>query len=274
MVAILADLVQNPLQSKRQSVEGSPMKNICYATLTYLLVAVPAAVRIDAADPQSHSAVDRDARESIRFDPIVQNIEGWTVDVDPQLLCGEHAGLGVRALGMLANHLQRIAILVPEDRLVELRQIGIWIETHHPTLGAMQYHPSRDWLKRHGHDPRLTKKVHITRASQLLDRDQMLKHPAVILHELAHGYHDQFLGFDEPRILAAYERAKASGKYEEVLLYDGRRVRHYALTNHKEYFAEGTEAFFYRNDFYPFVRAELREHDPELHDLLIDIWER
>lgn len=39
-----------------------------------------------------------------------------------------------------------------------------------------------------------------------------------------------------------------------------------------EYFAEGTEAYFYRNDFYPFVRAELKEHDPVLHDLLEEIW--
>ncbi len=44
------------------------------------------------------------------------------------------------------------------------------------------------------------------------------------------------------------------------------------LTNHKEYFAEGTEAFFNRNDFYPFVRAELKIHDPTLHDLLVEIW--
>ncbi len=35
---------------------------------------------------------------------------------------------------------------------------------------------------------------------------------------------------------------------------------------------EGTEAYFYRNDFYPFVRAELKEHDPVLHDLLEEIW--
>ncbi len=35
-----------------------------------------------------------------------------------------------------------------------------------------------------------------------------------------------------------------------------------------EYFAEGTEAYFYRNDFYPFVRAELKDHDPVLRDLL------
>jgi dipeptidyl-peptidase-4 len=56
------------------------------------------------------------------------------------------------------------------------------------------------------------------------------------------------------------------------LLYTGKKVRHYALTDHKEYFAEGTEAYFYRNDFYPFVRAELKEHDPALHALLRAIW--
>ena len=49
-------------------------------------------------------------------------------------------------------------------------------------------------------------------------------------------------------------------------------MTHYGLTNHKEYFAEGTEAYFYRNDFYPFVRAELKEHDPTLHDVLAKVW--
>jgi len=250
------------------------MKTLCCATLSCLFVLLSAELRADGADSQPHPAEDRDARESTRFDPVVRQIVGWTVDVDPQLLDGEHAELGTRALDMLANHFQRIAILVPEERLAQLRQIGVWIEYRHPTLGAMQYHPSRDWLQRHGHDPRLTKKIHITRAAELLDRGQMLKHPAVILHELAHGFHDQFLDFDESRIRAAYEKAKTSGTYEKVLLYNGQRVRHYAMTDHKEYFAEGTEAFFYRNDFYPFVRAELQEHDPELHDLLVDIWER
>ena len=138
----------------------------------------------------------------------------------------------------------------------------------------MQYHPSVGWLKSHGHDPRLEKKVHITRAESLLSRHQLVKHPAVILHELAHAYHDQYLSFDNPAIIEAYREAMKKGIYDEVLLYTGRRVRHYAATDHKEYFAEGTEAYFYRNDFYPFVRAELNEHDPKLHDLLVEIWGR
>jgi len=206
------------------------------------------------------------------FDPVVQKIEGWTVHVDPRMLEGEHAKEGAAALKMLANHLQRIAILVPEDRLEKMKTLQIWIEHHHPTLGAMQYHPNVGWLKAHGHDLRLAKRVHITRAASLLSRHQMVKHPFVILHELAHAYHDQILGFDEPRIIKAFEKAKKAGIYEKVLLFTGQKVRHYALSNHKEYFAEGSEAYFYRNDFYPFVRAELKEHDPELHDLLVEIW--
>jgi hypothetical protein len=207
-----------------------------------------------------------------RFDPVVREIEGWTVHIEPALIEGEHAAEGARALAMLANHLQRIRILVPQPQLSDLQKVEIWIEHRHPRLGAMQYHPSKGWLVANRHDPRLEKKVHITRAAELLSREQLLKHPAVILHELAHGYHDQFLDFDNPEITAVYEAAKAAGIYEKVLLFTGETVKHYGLNNHKEYFAEGTESYFYRNDFYPFVRAELKQHDPALHDLLEKIW--
>jgi len=218
------------------------------------------------------SAASIEKAKAHRFEPVVRKIEGWKVHVDPQLLEGEHGESGAQALKMLANHLQRIAVLVPEEQLAKMRKLEFWIERAHPQLGAMQYHPSPKWLTGRGHDRRLAKKVHITHANQLLSRQQMLKHPAVILHELAHAYHDQFLGFDDQRIVDAYDKAMADGLYEKVLLYTGKKVRHYAATNHKEYFAEGTESFFYRNDFYPFVAAELQEYDPELYDLLVDIW--
>ncbi|MCP4811062.1 MAG: metallopeptidase [Planctomycetaceae bacterium] len=207
-----------------------------------------------------------------RFDPILKNIEGWKVDVDPALLEGKHQEEGAIALQMLANHLQRIKVLVPQPQLGKLQTIGIWIERAHPVLGNMQYHPGARWLKDHGHDPRLVKKVHITHASALLSRQQMLKHPAVILHELAHGYHDQILGFEHPDVKNAYDRAMAAGKYQEVLLYTGRLVKHYGTTNHKEYFAEATEAYFYRNDFYPFVAGELKQYDPFVYELFGKIW--
>jgi Mlc titration factor MtfA (ptsG expression regulator) len=46
----------------------------------------------------------------------------------------------------------------------------------------------------------------------------------------------------------------------------------YAMTNPQEYFAENTEAFFGKNDFEPFDRAELKRTDPEMHALLAKLW--
>ncbi len=233
-----------------------------FLTLAICLGALLAHGAVQSAEP---------ARKP-RFDPVLKNIEGWKVDVDPALLEGKHQEEGAIALQMLANHLQRIKVLVPQPQLGKLQTIGIWIERAHPVLGNMQYHPGARWLKDHGHDPRLVKKVHITHASALLSRQQMLKHPAVILHELAHGYHDQILGFDHPDVKQAYDRAMAAGKYQQVLLYTGRMVKHYGTTNHKEYFAEATEAYFYRNDFYPFVAGELKQYDPFVYELFGKIW--
>jgi tRNA U38,U39,U40 pseudouridine synthase TruA len=96
--------------------------------------------------------------------------------------------------------------------------------------------------------------------------------PWMVLHELAHGYHQRFLGPDHTGIRRCYEQAKAGKTYESVLRINGKKDRHYALNNEKEYFAEATEAFFGTNDFYPFTRAELKEHDPEMFKLLCEVW--
>jgi dipeptidyl-peptidase-4 len=207
-----------------------------------------------------------------RFDPVKKKIEGWTVLVEPAMLESAPDSEDARSLAMLEAHLRIITSMVPADRVEKLKKLEIWVERDHPTLKSMQYHPSEQWLRDNGHDPRLAKKYHVPVARNLISSAQLAKHPMVVLHELAHSYHDQVLSFEEPRIIAAYEKAKASGSYEKVLLFNGETVSHYALTNHKEYFAEGTEAFFNRNDFYPFVRAELKLHDPTLHDLLLEIW--
>ena len=220
------------------------------------------------------SAVAQERAEvpAVRFDPVVKQMEGWTVHVEPALLEGEHAAEGAKALRMLGDHLNRIVLLMNPEQLEKLRSCEIWIEHHHPTLGNMQYHPGLGWLKDNGHDPRLVKKVHIPRAAALLERGQLLKHPAVVLHELAHAYHDQILGFEEETINKTWKQAMDEKIYDRVLLFDGHLVKHYATTNPKEYFAESTEAYFYRNDFYPFVRAELKEHDPRMHAVMVDVW--
>jgi len=237
------------------------------ATLMTVLIVVFAA----NAEPKAKEKTSQKAH----FDPVVKDIEGWNIHIDPKLLEVEHAEEGGKALKMLASHLQRIAIMIPEDRVKQLQTLEIWIEYDHLEINVEPgpYHPGAAWLSERGYDPRLAKKVHVTRAAALLDRKQLAKHPSVILHELSHAYHDQILGgYDEPRIKAAYKKAMTAGLYDKVLTHTGKKVRAYAATTHMEYFAEGTEAYFDRNDFYPFVRAELKKHDPVLHDLLEEIW--
>ena len=155
----------------------------------------------------------------------------------------------------------------------KLQQVVIVLDLTHGDLGPMQYHPSAGWLKDHGYSPDLAKCVHLPRAADVATRRNIREQPWVILHELAHAYHDQVLGFDDVRVKEAFEKYKAGGRGETALRHDGRRVKHYALTNEKEFFAEMTEAYFGSNDFFPFNRAELKEAEPDVYRLMVDVWE-
>lgn len=138
----------------------------------------------------------------------------------------------------------------------------------------MQYHPSRGWLKEEGYSEALAKCVHIPSVEGFLAPFDIHRMPWVVLHELAHAYHDQVLGFEEPRLVAAWENFRASGKYKSVLTSYGAMREHYGLNNAKEFFAEMTESYFGSNDFYPFVAGELKQAEPEIFLLLAAIWGR
>jgi hypothetical protein len=199
-----------------------------------------------------------------------QQSEGWTVRVSRKLQDKEHAKLREKTLQLLGDHLYRISRAVPEGALAKLREIPVWVELAEPHHECMCYHPSRQWLLDHGMNPDKARSVEIANAENFLDWER--QQPWMVLHELAHGYHQRVLGPDHPGVRACYDAAVASKSYESVLHWDGQKVRAYALCNPEEYFAEGTEAFFGTNDFYPFVRAELKRHDPRMHDLLEQVW--
>jgi hypothetical protein len=159
---------------------------------------------------------------------------------------------------------------VPAKAVGELKKVVLWLEYDNPKGRHAHYHPSAGWLKAHGYNPDKAKGVEFGSARGFL---KAVGHqPWMVLHELAHAYHDRVLGFDHPEIKAAYDAAKKTGKYEKVLIWNGRVGRHYAMTNPKEYFAENTEAFFGTNDIYPFVKAELKQHDPSMCALLAELW--
>ncbi len=200
-----------------------------------------------------------------------RQVEGWTVLVHKRLL-DDHPRLAGDTLTLLRQQLFQVVRQVPDQATAKLRAIRIWVEEneeHHP---CMVYHPDAEWLRAHGMNPEKAKCVEISNARRFLNWTK--EQPWMVLHELAHGYHHQFLkgGFENDEVRALFQRAVDGKSYESVLRIDGSSHSAYALTNPMEYFAEGSEALFGTNDFYPFVRAELKRHDPELHGVLRRLW--
>jgi hypothetical protein len=200
-----------------------------------------------------------------------RQIEGWPVLVNRAFLEREPE-LADRTLRLLEFQLFQVTRVVPPDALAKLRKIRIWVEEQETEPPCMTYHPDPKWLREHGKDPDKARCVELANARRFLA--WTIEQPWMLLHELAHGYHHQFLprGFDNARIKAAYDHAMKGGLYDRVLRYSGQEEKAYAASNPMEYFAEATEAYFGSNDFFPFIRIELKRHDPTAVEMLETLW--
>lgn len=217
----------------------------------------------------------KDAGQPPAFDPTsayrAHSLQGFAnVLVNEKLLA--ESELSKAVLAELEHQLYQVARKVPPKALAEVRKVKIWAELTDKNEKCMCYHPSAEWLRGHGYNPEKAKSVELGHARNFVAWTQ--HQPYMVLHELAHAYHHQVLGYDYPAIKAAFKKAVESKSYESVVNYEGKKVRHYALNNDQEYFAESTEAFLGTNDFYPFVRGELKVHDPDMHQVLLDAWNR
>lgn len=208
------------------------------------------------------------------YDPTEQyetkRLEGWKILVNKKLLADEQRELKEKTLRVLGHQLFQITRVVPAEALAKLRKIPVWVELNEPHHPCMCYHPDANWLREHGMNPEKAKAIELANARNF--NSWTLQQPWMVLHELAHGYHHQVLGFENAEVKACYDAAVSAKLYDSVLNVRGKKSRHYALNNAKEYFAEMTEAYFGTNDFYPFVRAELKKVDPRMLELLERVW--
>ncbi len=223
-----------------------------------------------ATHPERATAADFDPTD--RYE--VRDIRGWNVLAHEGLLA-DHPELADRTLTLLTQQLDQVVRAVPAGAVGALRKVRIWVELDEPHHPCMAYHPDAGWLRDHGMNPEKAKGVEIADARNFLawTADQ----PWMVLHELAHGYHDRAVqgGFENAEIRAAFGRAMEAKPCDSALRIGGEEEEEaYATTDPMEYFAEASEAFFGTNDFYPFVRAELRRHDPGMYALLEKLWRR
>lgn len=199
-----------------------------------------------------------------------RTVEGWTVLVSEKLL-EEDGDATSRTLKLLQAQLKTVLQVLPEQAVTHVRGVSIWLSPTYPgSRPTGEYHPDAGWLRQHGRHATLVRCIEFTNTPRF--EQEVRRMPMLVLHELAHAYHHQVLGFDHPEIKAAYQRVVKSGTYNAVRRSNGKVERAYAMTNPKEYFAETTEAFFGTNDFYPFKRSELKQHDPEMDRLLSRLW--
>ena len=238
------------------------------------LLLIGLAVSADTSKAQpSESLADRVRSGS--SEPIIEGysgstIQGWAVLVSESLYRDRPAQTK-RALELIEDQMILAKRVLPKTVIEQLVEVPIWFSPTYKGFGPSgEYHPGAAWLRRQGRRPELHRCIEFSNVS--IFEKEVKRMPVLLLHELAHAYHHQILGFDHAEIRAAYDTAKSDGRYDAVLRHNGKTERAYAMTNDREYFAETSEAFFGRNDFYPFNRKELESHDPRMTALLAKLW--
>ena len=205
------------------------------------------------------------------FDYATTHIEGWTVRYE-RALENRHAEEWRAAKEELGNHLYRIRRTVASTPLKRLREVTVWVHWNDPGTTCMAFHPAPEWLREHHMNPDMTGSIEIGNVRNFLLWTH--EQPWMVLHELAHAYHFRVLekGFDNADVKGVFDGAILSKRYEHVLHWDGKSLRHYAATNPMEFFAEATEAYFGQNDFFPFVNSELKTAEPDTYALMVRVW--
>jgi hypothetical protein len=223
--------------------------------LTTLLLAT-----LFAAEPTSFTPTADYARRELL---------GFQLHLHPSLT--EHPDETATALEELESQLKHIRRVVPDGPLAELVKTPFWIEWEVRPRGACEVHVSPGWLKENGYNPDKLYGVEINNARNFVSWSRSAQ-PWMVLHELAHSYQHRVLGAKHAGLAAAFKQAQEAKGYESVKYIRGESRRAYALTNADEYFAELTEAYFGKNDFFPFDAAELRQHDPAGFEFLQQTW--
>jgi len=199
----------------------------------------------------------------------VHTVEGWTVRVSGLLIADED--LAARTLALLRVKLFDANRAILPAALASLRRdVVVWVERDGERFPGMCYHPSSEWLRANGFNPDKAGGIEVGDADNFLEWSR--EQPAMVIHELAHAWFDRLPPGGRAAVREAYEQAKSAGAYERMLRAGGHTERAYAMNNVQEYFAELSEAYLGTNDFFPFVRAELAQHDKPGYDVVRAAW--
>ncbi|MCW5736403.1 MAG: hypothetical protein KIS73_19905 [Enhydrobacter sp.] len=207
--------------------------------------------------------------ETLENDYERRQIVSFPIYIAPEFT-KQNPSLLEECLQVLHSNAKRIQDVLPPGAWKKISEVPIWLEYERDEAYGGAYFASQEWLIENGLSGAKAKSIqfHTFIAHMAGNSENPL------MHEIAHAYHDLVLSYSYGPILATYRSAELSGRYNAVRHVSGRVARAYAMKNHREYFAELSEAYFGTNDFFPFTRADLKEFDPVGYRLVSDAWGR
>ena len=204
-----------------------------------------------------------------RYEPtysyITEQVQGWTVHTS-YALDSNHPDLTQQVTQDLNARLYLVTQQLPQSVLAQLQKIPLWLEYGDSMNPGIHYLDDPAWITEYELNPEKLNTIEINATSFVT---QAKANPALLVKSMAQYGSDQCLNDSQHQaIQTVYEKAKQSGVYNKVLFNNGQTAPHPGLQNPKAYFAEACASYFTTNHCYPFVKAELKQHDPAIFALL------
>ena len=227
---------------------------------TLVLMVLSALLLVGCGDSDGAKSLDEALANFDKFEPTLSyeqfEVEGWAVRISNDY--SNYPDKKKLILNEVQKQLKAINYTIPQSALSKLKSTVFWIEYQNRSEKGASYHPSRDWLVAHKYNPDKAGGIELQFNFYLWRKEQ----PWIALHELSHAYHHKHLGHDNRMVFQAFEKARLSFRYNNVVHVNGSTKKAYAMSNKKEYFAELSEAYFGYNDQEPFERNALKKFDP------------
>ena len=190
------------------------------------------------------------------------NINGWTVYVSSEFSKDVRARNAI--LKKIKSQTAFIATRLSGKHLKVLRKSDLWVEAGQHYRSLARHHASKGAIYQEGLN------IDKFRDVEIFGGFARQRHPSLVLHELAHVYHDRKLSWHDSRIERMYKKFKATMPSAKDRC--GRSFKAYALENHHEFFATFTESYFGKTCTYPHNRETIQKRHPEMYAFLTKTW--
>ena len=179
------------------------------------------------------------------------------------------------AIQLLTHDLIELKHLVSPTHFTFFQKVNIWVEWNSNSPKAVHYIPSSlAWIKRNNYLPEKQQGIEILNIKNYIQFSCL--QPYMLLHEFAHAYHHQVIGYENCLILDTYWNVIEKKLYDSVAYIKPfkkwKKTRAYAAHDAKEYFAELTESYFGLNDYFPFNKTDLQTFDPQGFQMMEKFW--